>query len=112
MGFKLKHHLIHVLTADNIDWCLRATLPLDSQLAIGGNLSYVSEKLSKNHCNADEVRTFFRNEKTLVKKWIEQFEKLLKLNSSIDDFPIIVCEGEEDRKVLYSLHDGNRRMVL
>ena len=61
MGFKLKHHLTHVLTAENIKWKYEKKLPLNEHLASGAGFGYISDQLAKK-ATARKVKRYFQNE--------------------------------------------------
>ncbi len=114
LGFELKTGFTSVLTAENIHWELKAKLPLDNKLASGGNLKYISEELSENRPRAIGLREFFSRpqNKELANHWTDEFKKHGQSSEPRDHFPIIALQGEDNRQEIYSIYDGNRRMIL
>ncbi len=112
MGFKLKHHLTHVLTAENVKWKLVDKLPLDENIAAGAGLGYISNELSKKKPTADETRKYFQNNPRVAEKWLKFFKKEASSTTHRDRFPIIAVEKKLDDKEIISIHDGNRRFAL
>ena len=114
MGFKLKHTLLQVLTAENVKWRYENNLPLNEVLTTGGPLIYISEELSDKKLRASKLREFFsRNEnKHLTEKWKAEFTKQAMFSETREDLPIIAEELQYEGNKIYSTHDGNRRLVL
>lgn len=114
MGFKLKNGFTQVLTAQNIQWKFVEKLPLDNKLASGGPLTYISEELSENRPTASKLREFFNDSKNkkLADFWRQEFQKHGKSSESRDNFSIIALQGEDNGQEIFSIYDGNRRMIL
>ncbi len=114
MGFKLKNGLTQVLTAQNIQWKFIEKLPLDNKLASGGSLNYISDELSENRPRAAKLKEFFDDSKNkeLADLWRSEFQKHGQSSESRDSFPIIALQGEDNDQEIYSVYDGNRRMIL
>lgn len=112
MGFKLKLGFIQVLTAENVNWKFEQSLPLDDKLTSGGDLKYISEELSEKRPRASRLREFFGRNIKLAKKWRWEFTNNGITSESRDNFPIIAMEEEDNGQPVWSIHDGNRRMIL
>lgn len=114
MGFKLKNGFTQVLTAQNIQWRFIEQFPLDNKLASGGPLTYISEELSENRPRALKIKEFFNDPKNkkLADFWRQEFKKHGQSSEPRDNFPIIALQGEDNGQEIYSIYDGNRRMIL
>ena len=114
MGFKLKNGLTQILTAENVHWKFIDNLPLDDNLAGGGDLKYISEELSDNRPRASKLKEFFEKpeNKTLADFWRNEFQKHGQTSEPRDSFPIITMQGKDSGQDIFSIYDGNRRMVL
>jgi len=112
MGFKLKIGFLQIITAENIIWEFNEHLPLDSLLASGGNLKYISEELSEKRPRASRLKDFFLKNKQLADKWREEFTEHGFSSETRDQYPIICAQEEDNNEKIYSVYDGNRRMVL
>ncbi len=114
MGFKLKEHFLEVLTAENITWKLRDDFPLDGNLLVGTDLSFISPYFEGKNSNMEEVREFFNapENQEIADRWRKEFQQSREESFDKDKSPIIVFVLPKDGVDSYIVQDGNRRSLL
>jgi len=109
MGFKLKIGLIYLITAENIKWSKEnhPTLNLWFGVEQKETLTIKSGKIS-----VKEVSEFYSKIENRAKKkqFIRLNQKLSEETPPRDRHPIIVIEKMEDKQLVNSVYDGNRRL--
>lgn len=110
MGFKLKIGLIYLVTAENIKW-EKIDYPV-KKLWFG--VEQRETRLIRNgKLSANEVRNYYskKENESEKEKFLKLNDKLSKETSPRDHHPIIAIQSTEDKELVYSVHDGNRRLA-
>lgn len=110
MGFKLKIGLIYLVTAENIKWS-KKEFPV-SELWFGVE-QRETKRIRNGRLSAKEVVEFYskKENKADKKKFLELNYKLSNETPPRDDHPIIAIQRFEGENLIYSVHDGNRRLA-
>ena len=110
MGFKLKIGLIYLITAENIKW-KKVDYPVE-KLWFG--VEQRETKLIRDgKLSAKEVKNYYSKRENISHKmkFLKLNDKLSKETSPRDRHPIIAIQGTVDKELVYSVHDGNRRLA-
>lgn len=110
MGFKLKIGLIYLATAENIKWSKKESPVLDLWFGVEQR---ETKKVREGRLSAKEVAQFYsRKENEVLKKKFQKLnQKLSNETPPRDQHPIIAIQKEEEGKLVFSVHDGNRRLA-
>jgi len=110
MGFKLKTGLIYSVTAENLNW-EKIKYPVE-KLWFGVE-QRETRLIREGRLSAKEVKNYYSKKENESEK-----EKFLKLNRKLseetsprDHHPIIATQSIENDQLVYSVHDGNRRLA-
>lgn len=110
MGFRLKIGLIYIVTAENIRWTKRNFSV--SRLWFGVDLQQ-TKVVGEGRQPAEKLKKFYFDPKNKEEKE-KQLAFTLKLSSDTaprDTHPIIAVHGYEGKELVYSVHEGNRRLA-
>jgi len=131
MGFRLKHHFIHVISAENIKW-EKKIYPLDESIVTGVDLGSIVNGVPNERISANNIDVLIHRYKSRFDKWHREYSKNVLPNTGAGKFPIIAVqekfpssrhsndqhdgyslglESKSKFRDVYSIHDGNNRFV-
>lgn len=110
MGFKLKIGLIYFVTAENITW-KKKEIPI-KKLTFGIEFPPTQE-IKPGILSAKEVSQYYNEPKNrkIREKKKEITENFSQGTPPRDDDPIIITEKIVDGKNVFSVYEGNRRLI-
>jgi len=110
MGFKLKIGLIYLVTAKNIKWSKSKFAVLDLQFGVEQR---ETKKIRDGKLAATEVAEFYtkKGNQALKAEFLKLNQKLSNETPPRDQHPIIAIQTKEGEQLVYSVHDGNRRLA-
>ncbi len=110
MGFKLKIGLIYLITAENTKWSKQIFPIKDLWFGVEQR---ETKQIRDGKLSAKEVSEFYslKTNKTKRFEFLELNRKLSEETPPRDLHPIIAIQKMEGENLVYSVHDGNRRLA-
>lgn len=110
MGFKLKIGLIYFITAKNVTWS-KKNIPV-SKLWFGVEFNQ-TKIIEEGKLSAEKVSQFYSDpqNKKLKEDWLKLVLEKSSGTTPRDEHSIIAIQKEQDKQMIFSVYDGNRRLV-